>query len=321
MGPEDANTEDDRKSLGRGAGTPMSMAAVLAEADDLHERSCELLEEARLTATHPRARRGTYRHLSPVALQKVCANRKIAPQRQELAASGRTRNVPLGPFACSTYVSVSSTCPASCTFKDAGCYAQTGSYGWKIRRLDAAARSMAPMDVMAAEADAIDRLYVRGVPQDGAAGGRDLRLHISGEVSCERGALLLAEACRRFQTRGGGSCWTYTHRWREVPEEAWDPIRALASVETAHELEEAVGAAYVPALTVRAFASSRPFTLPDCAVRVMPCRAEIAGATCVQCRLCLEPGALPSGTAVGFALHGMGAAVAAERLSALEATL
>ena len=288
---------------------------IVARADELYERSMSLLRDARGSAVHPRARRGEYQQLSPVSLQYLSSNRKVAPQRQEIARSGRVRNVPIGPYAATTYVSVSATCPGTCPFKDSGCYAQTGSYGWKIRRLDAAARKLHGFDVIEAEAALLDALYIRGVPQDGGAGGRDLRLHVSGDVSCERGTRVLAAAVERFQARGGGACWTYTHRWREVPESAWGPVSCLASVETAAELDAAVAAGYTPALVVESFPSTRVFSLPGSAVRVVPCRAETSNATCVECRLCLDPSLLRHGTAVGFALHGTGKAAAVSGLT------
>lgn len=293
-----------------------AMDVLLARADDLHARSCDLLDEARAVAVHRQARRGVYVHLSPVSVQKLCSNRKIAPQRQEAAKSGRIRNVPTGPFASSTYVSVSGTCPDSCIFKDHGCYAQTGSYGWKIRKLDTAAASMTSLEVLRAEADRLDSLFPRRPPQDGACGGRDLRLHISGDVSCARGAQVLGEAVARYRSRGGGACWTYTHRWSEVPLEAWGPVQVLASVESPDELEAAVDRGYAPALTVEAFSSPQSFRLPGSSVRLLPCRAETSRTTCVQCRLCLEPGLLQRGTGVAFALHGMGLSLARHALGA-----
>ena len=142
------------------------------------------------------------------------------------------RPVPDGPpFIVSTWVSISGTCPDVCTFKDNGCYAQAGATHLVMGRLDRASRGRTSLSITLEEAAAIDELFPGGVPQDGARGGRDMRLHVGGDVSCRKGAKALGEAVARFQKRGGGRCWTYTHRWREVPREAWGPISVLASVE------------------------------------------------------------------------------------------
>lgn len=288
---------------------------LLDEAERVYQQSVRLLDQVSSLRDRKQKRTGTYLKLSPVSVQRSSANRKIAPQRQDMTRHGLIRNVPIGPFAITTHVSIAETCPASCVFRDAGCYAQVGRYGAEIRRLDAAAKSYGPLGVMAAEADAITRLWSRGVPRDGAEGGRDLRLHVAGEASCADGARILAQAVDGFRARGGGACWTYTHRWREISSEDWGAIHALASVESAVELDEAVDLGYVPALTVPAFEGAGAFRVVGSAIQVMPCPAETGTTTCVQCRLCLGTKLRRDRTAVGFALHGTGRSTALPKLA------
>ncbi len=253
---------------------------------------------------------------SAVSVQRASANRKLAPQRRVLVGN-RVRNEPIGPYVASTYVSIVATCPRSCPYKDAGCYAQAGM---TVRALDRAAsrRGHSADDVVAAEVAAIDGLFVRGVPADGARGGRDLRLHVSGDAPHARGARQLAAAAQRYQDRGGGSVWTYTHRWRRIPRSAWGPIAVLASVETTADAHAAVAAGYAPALTVENHAAD--FAWTHGSLRIVPCPAQTRGTTCAQCRLCLDPELVRRKAGVSFALHGAARDVAVRRLVQLHAS-
>ena len=148
------------------------------------------------------------------------------------------------------------------------------------------------------------------VPQDGARGGRDLRLHIGGDASSEKAAQRLAWAVETWRYRGGGAAWTFTHRWREIHPGAWGEISALASVESAEEAEEARRRGYVPAIVVERFPSRRAFRIRGMRDDVIPCPNETSGGavTCVECRLCLDAPALRRrGKAIAFAVHGLGA--------------
>jgi hypothetical protein len=283
---------------------------LLDEADRLYAASVRLLEDA--TRLHGEKRRATTKKLSPVSLQRACSNRKIAPQRFERSKRGLLRNVPIGPYCTTTHVSIAATCPETCPFKGSGCYAETGRYGAEVRRLDEAAKALSGLDVITTEADTIDRLWLRGVPRDGAEGGRDLRLHVAGDVCCAEGARVLGAAAERWLERGGGAVWTYTHRWREIPVTAWGPIHALASTEILVELDEARTLGYVPAHTVPFFETEGAYSLGSHII--VPCPAETRKATCVECRMCLGQGLRRDNVAVGFALHGMGRADAAEAL-------
>lgn len=296
---------------------------TLAELRAIEQRATELLARSAalvVAATAPtRVVRETVRHRLAVSIQVASANSKLSPVREEIANSGRTRYVPTGPFVTSSYVSIAATCPGSCPFRSGGCYAIAGASHLTMHKLDAAAKGMTALAVTQAEAHAIDATFVRGVPQDGARGGRDLRLHVGGEVSCAEGAAALADAADRWRARGGGATWTFTHRWAEIPRARWGSISVLASVQTPDEAEAARAAGYVPAITVQRFTGRRVFELRP-GLRVIPCPSEASEGriTCSRCRLCLDDGALRRrGLAIAFALHGQDAELAMPHAHAL----
>jgi hypothetical protein len=243
--------------------------------------------------------------MTSARLQKKSRDKKLAPVAFVDRGPGRKPEpVPVGPFAASTYASIALTCPTSCPMKGAGCYAQAGAAQRLVRQLDAAAVGRTPEDVIADEVREIDDASKRGVPQDGARGGRDLRLHVGGDVGSEAGARLLKAAARRWRARGGGSVWTFTHLWREIPREAFGEISVLASVESEEQIEAARKRGYPAAIVVERFESKKAFSLPGSDVRVIPCPAETSGRTCVECRLCLDRDLLGMGVAIGFEAHG-----------------
>jgi len=255
---------------------------------------------------------------TPVAIQRASSNRKLAPQQQLKFPGGWRRNVPLGPFVTTTYVSIAATCPDSCSFKNNGCYVQAGATAKHGRALDSAAFGWSALDVIREEAEQIDALYPNGVPQDGARGGRDLRLHVGGDVSCAAGAEMLGEAARRWRARGGGRAWTYTHRWRDIPSHAWGPLLSvLASCDSLADVRDAWAAGYAPAVIVPEYPRGHR-TFPVGRLTAVPCPVEAGSQlTCATCRLCMDDLALRSRRLViAFAEHGPGAS--ARRLPVLQ---
>lgn len=128
------------------------------------------------------------------SLCRTSANKKLSPVKKVPYDNPRYpyRPVPVAPFVSSTYSSIAATCPSSCAFKrrpdgsPGGCYVDADHFmRKKMATLDAAAAGKAPLDVVRDEAAEIDRAWPRGIPQDGARGGRDLRLHIGGEFFSE----------------------------------------------------------------------------------------------------------------------------------------
>lgn len=281
--------------------------AIETAAEALLERSETLLEEAHQTRSI---------HGRPYAIQAKSSNRKLAPQAEIVARSGRIRNTPTGPFVTSTYVSIGATCPSSCAFKGNGCYAEQGMKGL-MKRLNAAGRRMTALQVSEAEATALRTKWYRGVPQDGASGGRDLRLHVGGEVSCQTGARALGDAVTDLKSRGLGDAWTYTHRWRSIERGAWGPIRALASCETAQDVSDALRRGYAPAMTVPVFLDRRARMIAG--ARMIPCPSEASpnSPTCSQCRLCMDGELGSRRRGILFAVHGLGSTAARRRLRVL----
>lgn len=243
------------------------------------------------------------------------ANKKLSPVINvpydgPAKAAYPHRPTPIQPFCCSTYVSIDATCPSSCKFKrnedgtPGGCYVDAGKTVFTIKRLDEESQGAHPDEVVVAEADLIDRAWPKGVPQDGDRGGRDLRLHVGGDTTSADATRFLADAVTRWKARGGGSVWTYTHRWAEIPRDAWGSISVLASVESPAQFAAARKMGYAPALVVSSHPTRRAQTWEG--VKVIPCPAETAGTTCVECRLCLDRPLFDMKAGISFALHGAG---------------
>lgn len=241
-----------------------------------------------------------------VLFAKKSRNRKISPQKYEDTNTRFKRPIPQQPYCCASYVSISKTCPDTCVFKDNGCYVQAGITGPANQKLDENSRNVEPYDVIEAEAKAIENAFKDGVPQDGAKGGRDLRIHVGGDVSCYRGAVRLSMAAERWRGAGGGDVWLYTHRWESIEFSCWrDSIHALASVETAEQADRAYSLGYTPMIVVKDFMKNVPYDLPDSAMglKLVPCRHQIEGVTCVECRMCLRK----SNRRIAIAVYAHGA--------------
>jgi hypothetical protein len=243
-----------------------------------------------------------------VSYRSRSANRKLAPRRL-VTVGNRKRPVPTGPYICSTYLPIEKTCSSTCPLKDNGCYPQSGYTQSLIHKLDEAARSFTPDEVVAEEARRIRRAFNgRRIPQDGGRhgnAGRDLRLHDSGDVTTAEQAALLAAAVDDWLRRDGGRVWTYTHGWRQIPREAFGETSVLASVEMPEDIERARELRYASAIVVDEFPSKNAFKLPGSTATIIPCPAETSERTCVECRLCLDAdGLLRRNQAIAFQAHG-----------------
>lgn len=247
-------------------------------------------------------------YLPGVLVLKKAATSKLSDvELREVEGQRLRRPVPRAPFVCATYVSINATCPDTCTFKGKGCFAQSGYIKRFAGRLEeqAAEMKLTGLQIAESEAELLRRLW-RGkqIPQDGARGGRDLRLHVGGDVSGEDAAKVLAAAAENWKSRDGGAVWTYTHRWREIPVEAWGSIAVWASTEGREQADEARALGYRVSVTMpdRLFTGNRK--QPIGGMQVVPCPWESAGVSCVQCRLCLGESKLPKDTTIGFKIHG-----------------
>lgn len=268
-----------------------------------------------------------------VHFTKASANRKLAPVRYE-PHEGRLRPVPAGPFVSTTFATIQGSCPSSCRFKrqqdgtGGGCFADAGFTRIAAQQMDVAGVGFTPIQIAQAEAEAIDRAFSGAggwrltgdrIPQDGARGGRDLRIHVGGDCQDADSAAAIAGAAMRWRARGGGAVWTYTHGWREIPRDAWGPaISVLASVEIPGEIAEALERGYPAALVVAVFpAGDKAFHLPGVPTRIVPCPAETGRTTCASCRLCIDRDLVQLGITIAFQAHGPGALQAIRRLPVL----
>lgn len=255
----------------------------------------------------------------PVLVRETSENRKLSPVVMDDVGMARRRPRAVGSYCSSTFAPVRQTCPP-CPFKGNGCMAESGYTGRPNRRIEVNAAGLSSAEVSRREAEAIDRrLHPRGVPRDGGRdgrSGRDLRLHVSGDVTTRSGLRGLAAAVSRWKGRGGGAAWTFTHAWRSLPGEEWGPISVLASIEETADADLARARGYAPAITVREFPVPRAFRLEGSSTTWIPCPAELGKTTCVECRLCLDrtDWLRETGRGIAFAVHGQSAERARRRL-------
>lgn len=308
--------------------------AAAAELSGLTTNVSEALRRATRRARGSRARRSRStkaptkpkgRIADAVSFDAKSFNRKLSPVGYAPSGGDRPRPVAMKPFVSSTSISIRTTCPNTCPFKSTpgsigGCYADAGFTRIKIRKLDEAADGFTATEVIREEVRQIDASFRgRDIPQDGARGGRDLRLHIAGEVTTAEQAKLLGGAATRWKQRGGGSTWTFTHGWREVPRPAWGPdVSVIASVEHPRDILLARHQGYASAIVVEDFPiGDKAFKLSGArTTRVVPCPAETRGVPCSSCRLCLVPDQLfKTGSAIAFKIHGQHAERALEALA------
>jgi len=244
------------------------------------------------------------------------ANRKLGPVDLVDVGGDRRRPTPRYPFVSSTYSSIEATCPDSCAWKRKGCFADAGFTKMAGALMDRAARGRSGFSVIQEEARLVRLAFGgRRVPQDGARGGRDLRLHVGGDVDSAAGARVLGAAASDWRRRGGGSVWTFTHRWRAIERAAWGrDVSVLASVEAPAQLELAAAQGYAPAIVVDRFAGDVAYRL-HAGWKAVPCPAETRDRSCATCRLCFDGDALLGRrVAIAFQAHGSGATKMREQL-------
>ena len=260
----------------------------------------------------------TTNRLPGAVFHPITSNSKLAPQTRVAYDNAQYsfRPEPVPPYCSATYVSIAATCPDSCSFKDNGCYVQTDRFMSKaVRRLDVEAEALDGFEVALNEISLINgafpgrtggrpRMPGGQIPQDGARGGRDLRMRIGGDVPTAGAAALLGESATGWRARGGGRVWGFTHRWDSIARAAFGPdLSMLASVETPADAKRAMRRGYAPAIVVDHFTTERVFKVAG--VPFIPCPNETRGRTCVECRLCLDDHALIArGMGIAFAAHG-----------------
>lgn len=246
-------------------------------------------------------------------------NSKLAPTKLVDRGRPRLEPVAVGPFISSTHASILATCPSSCVFRDAGCYAQNGATGAAVARLNTIGGATHRLRIADQEANLIDRAFGgREILQDGGRdgrSGRDLRLRVAGDYTTAAEAQVLALAAERWEARGGGGVFGYTHAWRSVDRVWFGAVRMLASVERPEDIADAHARGYDVAITLAEFASERVFDLPGTGLKVVPCPEQTRGTSCVRCRLCISAPLRERGLVIGFAAHGARAGRARRHLT------
>jgi len=196
--------------------------------------------------------------------------------------------------AAATYVSTKASCP-KCPLQGRGCYAESGRVGIHTAKLNAEAEGVSRLQAAKAEARAID--------QGAVLGGLPLRLHVTGDAATSQAAKIVAAAAERYQARGGGRPWTYTHAWRTVYRAAWGGVSVLASIERVEDGTKALARGYAPALVVAEHASAKAYEAEG--VTWIPCLEQTRGIPCSECGMCLDAEALRRRAAgITFAAHG-----------------
>lgn len=220
----------------------------------------------------------------------------------ELSSNRKT-----GPISA-TYAAID-TCPKSCPFLNAGCYAQSGHCAFTLGRLNKDARigGFSALEIAKHEADQIDRL----------SGYYPLRLHVVGDCATDESAKVIAAAFRRYHRRHQRVAWTYTHAWRDVSRKSWGTISVLASCETLNEAREAMKRGYAAAVVFPSresmLASLKDWRKEKLAIQ--PCLEQHNGTKCSECRMCwYDKALLRQGTIIGFIPHGSGAKAVAREI-------
>lgn len=198
----------------------------------------------------------------------------------------------------STTLASQASCPTTCPFLNAGCYAERGPLGFfqlMPMNLHAAKVGASALDVARAEAKAIDEMAT--------VVDRPLRLHTVGDCSSDEAAQIVSEAAERYMERGGGPVWTYTHAWRDVRRESWGAVSVLASCETPMDVELARSRGYATAIVVESFEQERLYDHDG--TDILPCPNLTRGVKCSECRLCFSDGDVyERGYSIGFSIHG-----------------
>ena len=234
------------------------------------------------------------------------ANRKISSKEHKVST---------------TYASIKASCPNTCELKDQGCYAQSGLMNIHLIPLDKNAKHFTPDSVAVQEARLIESSFEGGnIPQDGAKGGRDLRIHGFGDARTKRAAKRLGKAATNWRKRGGGSVWTYTHAWKNVSRELWGKdVSILASVDNKEELNAARAQGYAVCTVVPEFKNGAK-VWEENGFKFLPCPAQInKDMTCVKCRLCFRDEFLAKNNyVISFAAHGTGTSKIKKRLNVIQ---
>lgn len=220
---------------------------------------------------------------------------RYTTKRAPVLAVERTENSklthPHGAGMSATYAQ-QSTCPPSCALLGAGCYAEKGPLAFTTHRLNRA-REETPAELATREATEIEKL----------SGWRRLRVHVVGDARTPAAARIIGRAMLKHTARHGRASWTYTHAWRQVPRDAWQGARVLASCETPTQARRAAARGYPVALIVPEHPTRQVYDYHG--LRVLPCPAQFQtngqrAAHCETCQICAGDELRARGLVLGF---------------------
>lgn len=201
----------------------------------------------------------------------------------------KPNNSKLGKGVATTYLPVGTvedggSCPKSCPFLGNGCYAQKGRVNIHVQKT----AGCNPMD----EAKLISEAEPKA--------GQMLRIHVSGDFVSNAHLKAVDQAVAKWQAKGGGQAWAYTHNWRELNPKNAKHFSLIASVHSVEDGVEAKAAGYKSfALAVQKHSSRMAWKHDD--EVVVPCPQQTTeGVTCKDCRLCTHKNGVVN---VAFAKH------------------
>jgi len=216
----------------------------------------------------------------------------------------KSKNAKVGTVSA-TYASLHS-CPATCPFKDKGCYAQSGNVFFTVKKLDKCAEDTcqtSPEAIATFEALQIEKL----------SGKLPLRLHVSGDCTTDASARIVSKACREYAKKHGQPVWTYTHAWRTVSRESWGEVSVYASCETVEQCKEAIDRGYAASMVAK---EQLNCSEKIDGLKLTPCKEQAKGTPCVDCKLCFKD--KNKNRVIVFGAHGAGTKKVKEALERTE---
>ncbi len=237
-----------------------------------------------------------------------------------------------GHATMTSYTSIANSCPTSCalmgrdsqggrrTGKDTSCYAlMHKNIGPLVKLLNAVSDALdeSAQDVAEDEAKCIEASFRHGV-----RGKIDFRMHTAGDSRTAVGSRMIAAATKRWQGRGGGQAWGYTHAWRDQSRSDFGVISTLASVQNVPEATLARRRGWMPTAVVKEGLFAKiakenngrmsAFRLAGDETWWIPCPAQNPDKNkqiaCVNCRMCMNDHRyIDKGYGIAFEAHGSGA--------------
>ncbi len=223
-----------------------------------------------------------------------------------------SQNAKTGPIS-TTYMN-QMTCPKSCPHLNKGCYAENGLVGMHTRRIEREAGEQIAAMVAETKGTILGMDAAKDYPEvmvqheakaiiECLTGKRKLRVHVVGDVVSVANAVVIGQAMKQHTAKHGMGAWTYTHRWSEIPNDAWYGASVWASVETPIQVNQARIMGYASALTLPYAKHPTQSQYEWEGLKVIPCPAQKhpRTVTCSTCNLCANSAKMfASGKVLGF---------------------